>query len=1374
MDGRTWRYTVFQTDNATFVHIAEDTFGARQESHQQRAVKGKILDAFNAHKSVLVSNNKQTESDKAIQAFLTNVTDDESDFNALPHEQQSQQYNAGTVKLASRVAKCLLIPLEAETFKKNDDATAKKFVTDQYVVNATDNPIVTQHNNALLAIQNCALSKQYVSLKYYAHNFPVIHLGPYFVDAFYALYCMHNKLGLAHGWIRPYSVCISTLDPTNSRETENRAGLARFEHAYRLDSGPDNMDALLKDGPLDDPKSQHSKSCVNPAIKKLIDAESDIYKKKNLFKEYAVQLDLYALFVVLFDLLDNKWEKSDGLTHETFKQWVEVCTATKSTQDSSLTGIAKILSGVTFKPAAACCMPLVITFGLATPKEAQRWMIARYKTGPPKGAKPPKVEFGRTPFRLPTGTLPKRREVDPSVSDSATSDGNEQEEVHYHDEEVHHHDEGQPKLVVDSDLLKCYTWESKTAINIKSAVLTGGALNDRVFDTDQLASENVLTTQDLTNLTESPSFGCFKPGGFISNVFMNRFLALIPREAHVFITLTATDVTGNNKRIVQPEHRRPKSQHTLVYIPFRINKNHWVYVCVDRSKPATVTLTVFNSLSSRGETTAKYTPSLKSALVEFGLDERLADSLVVSEETPRQSEFECAVYVCFGIWYACTGRKLNTPLVTLGQHNESARLFMLRCISENYLPYVVAKVDGNDVIYVYPNQYLLSTTKDQWEARRRAWKYSKNKADFLIHYIQQPPSEQFCLSAQTAQTFEVDETNWCGVSNALLPLCNSTYMLFGYSQNLTNLEVRCAGRAKILEDIKDILEKLRKIKCGYDDFTKLFNMVGVRVTNAFTYTQYTQLPCFFRLFKDPKDADESFRNSMDSLDSLLPKVAPEADDDDPAASVRALSHYKNCSFAMSCDDVQKLVEKALGGDVAEAYTRNVVEQLQTQRLHYLGMFDQDSLLIHANDVVNSALSQANERLELKNLKLHHTSPDGNCFYECVLTALGSPIDIPDTTKLRENIYNFFIRNFVLTPDLLEGINDIHIDMFNTRHTNNITRDNLTSKDHEYFKWYFCTNSMYADQFGMYVAASYANLNFVQASFVTKNSTSNSLISSIFTEGEVYTDTFRVNAASTVIRSASNCMALLFSGESSNGHFDLILPRNSKHRNRPGTIPLVDVSNDDDDDNKQNQDLANVEDLDARISEWLKQDEPRAEWAKLDREQSIINAISLEGKSLKLTNASINKFKEDAKFDSMQAAWQRVFGNSSSFATGISDSLLLAAKKLGMNIKVFDKDGKNVTRTMSSKSHRTPIIVARIHDNGNVRMQQVVIAKNDIHDKEKHVVSAKRGVKNNQHHGNQHGRDIHDLTDSKVETRTDKKVQFQDDVRIVDDLTEVVL
>jgi hypothetical protein len=134
---------------------------------------------------------------------------------------------------------------------------------------------------------------------------------------------------------------------------------------------------------------------------------------------------------------------------------------------------------------------------------------------------------------------------------------------------------------------------------------------------------------------------------------------------------------------------------------------------------------------------------------------------------------------------------------------------------------------------------------------------------------------------------------------------------------------------------------------------------------------------------------------------------------------------------MSCDDVQKLVEKALGGDVAEAYTRNVVEQLQTQRLHYLGMFDQDSLLIHANDVVNSALSQANERLELKNLKLHHTSPDGNCFYECVLTALGSPIDIPDTTKLRENIYNFFIRNFVLTPDLLEGINDIHIDMFNT-------------------------------------------------------------------------------------------------------------------------------------------------------------------------------------------------------------------------------------------------------------------------------------------------------------------------------------------------------
>ena len=1171
---KVFKPVLVETDHATFVHITQPI---AQTDEGQRQVDGLVLECFEKGQGVLVSNSRTSSADTKIKQFLDKTSLEATKFLALSPEEQAKQVkqNGQARPLSAQAASCLLIPAISETFDK--EKRIIDFVKEQHKI--SEDQVVRRNNDQLDNLDVYTVSKQYVSLKLFSRNISSVSLRSlyqYFVDVFYALYRLHTH-GFVHGWIRSHSVCVSKLNPTTS-SSNVLGGLARFDYAYDKAIGPINAEGVM-DG----------SAFVSPAINALYETATDSLKKKQVLKDYGEQLDLYALFVVLYDLLHSK--SGGNFENDDFTSWVHACTLSKeSIPTTSLTGVHKLLEGVTFREARHCCSALVQAFGIETNLTvAKLWMSGRYKLSPSKPVQTPRTNWGRGIRELKqrpedqglpgngigsvggASSASKRSkdatEVEDPRSEDAVKDavkdaGEVQGPPSDRDAEDHfqvddHHDDGvgdepsaAPTVLVDytypvpegseesGHRVACLKWESKVTLPILLPIqLPIQSSNDKpvLKDGEHYVQDELSSGQLKKLVATQDNLKRFRKNAYIDDHTMNLFNSLIPLESHVFVTMCAS-----REKITQRERFCPTLKHTVVYIPIGYNNSHWFFIRVDRrNQGKSPVITLFDSLLGYIDK-SQYPGLIERAMVQFGLaQESYAYSFA---KTPQQDGADCGFYTCLRIWYDCTNQDVKKKnFKKFGWYKEPVRLFMARCILENCIPAVVR----DNTVDVFPNQYLVSTdhaTWDSWQKMRR--KLNEERPPFLGH-ITQPPSWALTLSAEQADELGLSRDYYFGVSRSLLALNNSTYLLLGTRSEVeavTNKgQARKLGHQTTIDTITTTLSKMKEANYGFDNLKSLLAMIGV----VGVYATKIQLPFVLRKYESKEEAQASYDASIEALKDL-PGVEDEDDDNNLLIWPNAQDNngQQAPTFEGDCLSLRPKVKSALEAQL-DSYTAHVVQDL-----------------LNANEgagaawpIVNTALLSAVQHVEFKGFAKHITRADGNCFYQCVCKALRRSVDVKGITELRKDILDYYVKNAEAflkeDPWVGEGISDHHVKQYlrskNLGNTDQECTDLINKakedKDHEYFKWYFTTNGIYADQFGIVMAAKYAGLNYIEAKFVVNQEACENVL-----QGQTQNVTVDVNVScDEKIAEGAKFMVLLFSGLSNNGHFDLLMPESAAQK-----------------------------------------------------------------------------------------------------------------------------------------------------------------------------------------------------------------------------------
>ena len=1186
MQALNWRDVVVETDHATFVHITQPVW---HRNNGKKSVDGVLKDCFDKHEGVLVSNTGPTETDTKVREYLKQTQIDEQSFLAKTTDEQAKQAKHKQLPpLSTKVAFCLLIPANPQQFDKKSDRSIIRFVQDQTVPETNDNDVVKKLKEQLDNVSLCTTSKQYVTLELYCKEFLALNvhnLYPYFVDVFYALHKLHSQ-GIAHGWVRTHSVCVSKLDPTTSSQ-DVCAGLARFDYSYDMNYGPimEHHDTILQN------------DFVDPDIKALYNMSDNV--DIDVFHQYAAQLDLYALFVVIYKLLDTK---RSAFTDDNFRRWVAACTSKKEDKHaSSLSGVHKCLDGVEFSPAGDCCIGLLQAFGLASsPDDAKSWMIARYKPGPPKVKPTTKVTFGQSlkPTRYETSlsgtkeastseastkSSPSEASTKPSPNGDTTSKSRPSSSgastkpspsgastqpssskatdlVERTDESIGEEPEADygyggdvedvfddkdsatltrlvdcncPDVSGESRRVVCLKWESKTQIQTTTTTeTTTETTRGAKHDAHKIYVHNELTTSDLTTLVNREQHLMrFRPKQYLDDNHMNMFNQLIPLEKHVFITVCAAKKSLGIGR--QPEHLCPTLSHTLVYIPIVYKSIHWFFIRVNRDQNI---IEVFDSFIGIIRKTA-YLGLITNAMKQFGFGD--AKYTIEFTKTLQQQESECGFFVCLRIWYACTNQDgPGFKFEELGAYKEPPRLFMARCILENYIPVILR----DSFVDVFPNQYLVATDRVTWEAWRSTRTKLNDNAPTFLRYITQPPGYPMSFTPSQAAELNVESDRYFGVSRTVLPLNSSTYLLLATRKTEpfeTKRQAKARGCQIAKETILRALEQMKTALYGYDDLKSFMHLAGV----VSALVPVIQLPFVLRKYATPSEAQTSYEASIKAVEDVVVTTGDPDDDDEVLVVLPDDQDDASlmATFRGSCETVKEQVEKALNAQL-DVYTARVVTDLWNSN-----QLDEDAWVI-----VNTALLTAVKFVDFTGFTKHITRPDGNCYYQCVCKALGKPCDRDGVKQMRRNIYDYFVGHPDLLTKNIGAVSEHHVKQYLVQKKILATPEACSkllaqaSKDvtHEYFKWYFTTNGIYADQFGIIVAATFADLNYVEAKFVVDQQACENVL-----KGENQRVVISVNTSCEEICDNTKFMVLLFSGLSNSGHFDLLMPTKQSQKVR---------------------------------------------------------------------------------------------------------------------------------------------------------------------------------------------------------------------------------
>jgi hypothetical protein len=1349
MQAVVWGEVVVETDHATFVHITQPVRQKKDGAKRnERNVAGVLKTCFDKHEGVLVSNTGPTDTDTKVREYLKQTQIDEKTFLAKTTDEHAKKAKQAEQKepppLSTKVAFCLLIPANPEQFERKADRIINHIVGDQTAPGINDNDFVKKRKDQLDKVCKCTTSKQYVTLELYCKGFlalNVLNLYPYFVDVFYALHKLHSR-GIAHGWVRTHSVCVSKLDPTTSSQ-DVCAGLARFDYSYDINYGPimDHHATILQT------------DFVDPGIKALYKRSKNA--NVDVFRKYATQLDLYALFVVIYKLLDTKRR---AVSDDDFERWVAACSENPKEDNlaSLLNGVHKFLDGVTFKPAGDCCIGLVQAFGLAnSPDDAKSWLIARYKPGPPKVKPTTKVTFGRSLNR------PKRPKLDNQDPSSASTAHNEAS-THHNDQGAHElvrhgedlqadqgaqrfkYDKGAKDLGADENQAKhnnhnnepdddhgiygdaegeasvladtvslvdyaskdakeerrvvCLKWESKhpirttpTLANPKTTTINTNENRGGEHYPHKLYVHNELNKLQLKALVESEKhLKRFRHKEYIDDHTMNLFNHMIPLEKHVFITVCAAQASFGLGR--KPAHLCPTPSHTVVYIPIAYLDNHWFFIRVNREDRVT-SITVFDSRIKTIPNRA-YPSLIENAMVQFGLVQDTYEFAMA--DTPQQREVECGFFACLRIWYACTNQDVSDfEFEKLGAYKEPPRLFVARCILENCIPVVLR----GSFVDVFPNQYLVTTDSVTWAAWRTTRTILEQKPPPFLRHITQPPSYPLSFSSDQADALKVSSDWYFGVSRTVLPLNNSTYLMLAATRhqvNVTKKDAKRQGCEIAKQTILGVLEQMKNALYGYDDLRSFMHLVGV----ASVYSTVIQLPFVLRRYHNDTDAQASYEASKKAVEEL--QVTLDVGDDEELDVVRDDQDdaSSTTTFRGDCETLRPLVINALEAQL-DTYTACVVRDL----------WETNEGNNEAWTIVNTALLTAARQVDFKEFAKHATRPDGDCFYQCVCKAIGRASDVDGVRALRLDIYRYFVDD--LEPKLLVlvlgtsgyggAVSDHHLGQyldFKGYPNNTTARTALleaASRDinHAYFGWYFTTKGIYADQFGMIVAAMFTKLSYVEARFVVRQQAWENVPS-----GQRHPVEITVNVSCEKINGSNNFMVLLFSGLSNYGHFDLLMPKpaeaidlsspNRQHRDyeeadyEDPDYEKADYGDKDDKEKKAKQ---------VNVLEWLKSRRQPDSQYELSDYRELVATLDRAAIDLRLDSESFKNIPKQNLGDGAEGAWRSLFTKSGSGYPGsvqLGVNLFSVACQLGMDI-VYIKN--NVLQTLP---HATKVKTGRIY------------------------------------------------------------------------------
>jgi len=178
----------------------------------------------------------------------------------------------------------------------------------------------------------------------------------------------------------------------------------------------------------------------------------------------------------------------------------------------------------------------------------------------------------------------------------------------------------------------------------------------------RLFKQTMVTTRDINEL---------KPREWLNDAIIDGFLKLVPKpnDASVLLTLemqVRDGMTKSAKRLMKGKR--------YVYMPINVGNYHWIFVVVDRQKK---TIQEYDSMHKHRKTL------LKKVAKKLGGDISDWKFKETPDWYPKQvNGYSCGVFVCIGMWYLLTKRKIDYNQADLVKYG---RTFIGRSILENTL-----------------------------------------------------------------------------------------------------------------------------------------------------------------------------------------------------------------------------------------------------------------------------------------------------------------------------------------------------------------------------------------------------------------------------------------------------------------------------------------------------------------------------------------------------------------------------------------------------------------------------------------------------------------------------------------------------------------